>query len=929
MGTTHHARPSSSLVVIISIAMMAAMLPVLPALGQTAPDPEDWSNFSKELLTTEVGEPMSMAVLPDGRVLHTNRQGQIRLYDPLTAGTRTITSLPVYQFSEDGMQGIALDPDFEDNGWLYVYYAPVIEGFPEGAAPDQSDDPSVFDDYLGYNLLSRFQFVDDPNAPFIDLDSEQVILEVPINRGICCHNGGDIGFDSQGNLFLSTGDDSNPFQSNNFTPIDERPNRNPAFDAQRTSGNSADLRGKLLRITVQDDGSYTVPEGNLFNSGEWDHLFPGGEYDPELGLPEIYAMGFRNPFRFSVDPATDIVYLGDYGPDANQPNPNRGPRATVTWHTIDSPRNVGWPFCIGNNFPYIDYDFATGQSGEAFDCEGGPINDSPRNTGIEQLPPVTPAEVWYHNSTVMPEFPELGSGGGGPMGGPVYRHDPDNDAPTAFPEHYDGVAFFYEWTRNYIKQFLLEEDRTSLAAIRDFFPTVPWNRPMDMEFGADGSLYVLEYGGGFFVEHPNARLSRVDWVPDGRPPAARATADPRSGRTPLTVDFSSAGSTAREDDAQIVSYLWEFGDGQTSTEADPTHTYRSSGQYIAVLTVTDSEGRTGRAGVTVTVGNTAPDVDVRWPVDGGFFDWGDDIDYRVVVRDREDGDIDCSRVSNSSALGHDEHAHPMAEFRGCTGTFETPLESGHGPDMNLYWVFSSRYRDLGAPGLPSLANEDQSTLNPMRRQAQHFTSSQGVSTQNAQDPQEGGGQRVHNINHGNWIAFDPVNLLNIAELRFRVASPGPGGTIEVRMDSPTGRLLASAEVPVTGANNAWTDVYVDVEDPGRTFEMYLVFTNEDAGSGQNLFVLNFLEAQGEGVAGLRPAPSCDGTIAVRGQDSGVQDRAYDDLWCVSEVIDDNRIRRTHGESVRHVTETTQRLVQEGVLSRQERARIISAASRGD
>jgi hypothetical protein len=137
----------------------------------------DWDQFEKVTLTTEVGEPMSMAVLPDRRVLHTNRHGQFRLYNPDTAATQIITSLPVYHFSEDGMQGIALDPDFEDNGWVYVYYSPQIEDFPEGAAPEEiepDDDPSVFDEWMGKNHLSRFKFVDDPVSPFIDLASEHL-----------------------------------------------------------------------------------------------------------------------------------------------------------------------------------------------------------------------------------------------------------------------------------------------------------------------------------------------------------------------------------------------------------------------------------------------------------------------------------------------------------------------------------------------------------------------------------------------------------------------------------------------------------------------------------------------------------------------------------------------------------------------------------
>ncbi|MGH3678759.1 MAG: PQQ-dependent sugar dehydrogenase [Natronosporangium sp.] len=689
-----------------------------PAAAQDGHPPPDWQQFEKVEFTREVGEPMSIAVLPDRRVLHTNRQGQIRLFDPQTSSTRIITSLPVYDFSEDGMQGIALDPDFVENHWVYIYYSPVIDGFPAGPAPEQVEpggDTSVFDDFVGHNQLSRFRFVDDPSFPHIDLDSEQVILRLPIERGLCCHNAGDIDFDSQGNLYLSTGDDTNPFQSQGFAPIDERPFRNPGFDAQRTSANTADLRGKLLRIRVTEDGSYQIPDGNLF---------PAGEHDPEQARPEIYAMGFRNPFRFTVDPVTDAVYLGDYGPDAPAPDLARGPRATVEWNRITEPGNYGWPYCVGPGDPYIDFDFDSGESGEPFDCSA-PVNESPRNTGLRELPPVVPADVWWHNGFVNPLFPEMGPfpgepGGGGPMGGPAYQFDPAvaDLFPTAFPPELSGIPVLYEWARDFLKLFVLGNDGR-VAEILDMLPNVDWHHPMDMEFGPDGSLYVLEYGGGFFVEHPEAQLSRVDFVADGHAPVARAAAQPQSGQPPLAVSFSSAGTHHPDPGGEIVLREWDFGDGATSTEPDPTHVYRERGVFEASLTVTDARGRTGRSVATVVVGNTAPTVDLRRPVDGGSVEFGDRVRFLVQVTDREGGRapgrIDCDRVTLRLALHHAEHAHPMDEQTGCFGQFEIP-DTGHSSDQDLTWVISASYTDLGAAALPSLRGVDQVRLQPTRTQ---------------------------------------------------------------------------------------------------------------------------------------------------------------------------------------------------------------------
>ncbi|WP_084468860.1 ThuA domain-containing protein [Nocardiopsis trehalosi] len=789
-----------------------------------------WDNYEKVPLDTDTYDPMGLSVADDGRVLFAQRQGQVRVFDPDTNLTSTLGTLDVYTGGEDGLTGIALDPDFTENGWVYLYYAP--------ASGDDTDPANMV------NRVSRFTVVDDGTR--LDPESESVLMEIPALRieepG---HTGGALEMSPDGELYIGVGDDTNPFASDGYSPIDERPGREP-WDAQRTSANTADPRGKLLRIVPQDDGTYTVPEDNLFNGGAHDDLFPGGTYDPELAMPEIFAMGFRNPYRFSVDPATGDVLVADYGPDAAQGDPDRGPEGLVEWMSIGEPGNYGWPYCHGPNLPYRDYDFATGASGEPFDC-AAPVNDSPNNTGLENLPPsVEPG--FHYGYGPSEEWPELGSGAAAPMAGPAYRYDPELESNRKFPAYLDGKNLFYEWGRHYVKEVGLD-DEGEVLDITPFVPNFEFDYPMDMEFGPDGALYLLEWGAGFGTGGESG-LYRIDYTGGVKYPVAAASAEPDSGGVPLEVAFSSEG-TGHPDPDETVELSWAFGDGATSTEANPVHTYTEAGDYTAQLTVTDSAGRTSTANVPVSVGNTRPEVELTVPPDGGTFEFGDEVAVEVVVTDAEDGStadgtIDCDDVTISASLGHDEHGHLVDRFQGCEAVVPTLADDGHGAEANLFYVLSAEYTDSGgAEGeVAPLTGRADALLQPKRKQAEYHTTAEGVTTAATTDV-EGGLRHVTDVDDGDHLSYSPVNLAGIESMVFRVASGGAGGNIEVRADAPDGELLGTAEVAPTGGWQAWTDVSVDVTDPGRTVDLYLVFTGDGGG---DLLNLNFVEFDGKGVA---------------------------------------------------------------------------------
>lgn len=694
-------------------ALVSALLALPTASAQAAPaaaEPPPDSEFQKVTLNDRPGEPMDLAVLPNSDVLHTTRPGEIWLNDAETGVNRKVGQIDVYRHDEEGLQSIALDPGYDGkrNRWVYLYYSPPQDtpvddpdtpDVNEGDAPTEGT-PADFAPFEGVIRLSRFQFTDGR----IDVGSEQQIMDVPVDRGACCHVGGDIVFDSAGNLLLSTGDDTNPFESGGYTPIDERPERNPVFDAQRSAGNTNDLRGKVLRITPQAGGGYTIPDGNLFEPGT-----------PQT-RPEIYAMGLRNPFRIEIDPRTDAVYVGDYSPDARNADPERGPAGHGKWTAITEPGNYGWPYCATAELPYVDYDFATEESGEPFDC-AAPVNESPNNTGLTELPAVTQPDVWY-TYTLSEEFPELETGGIGPMAGPAYEFDERatrGRAPVAWPQYYDGIPLFYEWTRDYIKGMRLDA-AGDLAGIEPVIDSIVTDNPMDMEFGPDGALYVLEYGDGYFAENPDAQLSRIDYVGTGnRSPQPVVSADPTVGPDPLEVTFSSEGTTDPEGDR--LRYAWDFdGDGTVdSREQDPTHTYTEPGLYRATLTVTDvggpRRGRHASADVDVAVGNETPVVTLVEPVEGQPFSFGDTVSYEVQVTD--DQPVDCDQVTVTYVLGHDTHGHPQSTATGCTGTLETTVPEGHDPDTDdLSAVFVAEYTDPGDGDVPALTGTDEVVLEP-------------------------------------------------------------------------------------------------------------------------------------------------------------------------------------------------------------------------
>ncbi len=555
--------------------------------------PEE-NRFKRTLLDFNLDEPMELDELPGKGILFIERRGNLKLFDFKTEKTNLISKLDVFYGNEDGLLGIAVDPNYQRNNWIYLFYS----------AP--SNEP--------IQHISRFNLVNDS----LDISSEEILLTIPVIRE-CCHSGGALEFGPNGNLFITVGDNTNPFESAGFAPIDEREGR-ALWDAQKSAGNTNDLRGKILRIKPEDDGTYSIPEGNLF---------PVGTHKTR---PEIYIMGCRNPFRMSVDSKTGYIYWGDVGPDAGKGIPNRGPKGMGEFDQARKAGFYGWPYTRGNNQSYNDFNFVANISGLKFNPDSI-INNSPNNTGLKELPPVQKSQIWY-SYDASEEFPWLGIGGVNPMSGPVFHKDDFPDAQQIFPEYFENKLFVYEWMRDWIYVVTLDNNYDYKKA-EPFMSNSEFSHPMDMIFGSDGNMYVLEYGQSWNTRNLDARLNRIEYIAGNRKPIARIEADKTIGGEPLTVNF--IGNLSEDYDLDQLEYEWSFMGKLQSNEVNPIFTYDKLGVYDVSLKVTDSKGESSTVSTKIMVGNDEPELTIKMNTTNLFYWNGKSVDYTISVLDKQDG----------------------------------------------------------------------------------------------------------------------------------------------------------------------------------------------------------------------------------------------------------------------------------------------------
>jgi len=535
----------------LAAALVAALSCLAsPAAGITVPpdfvaeDAAPGANFFS---------PTAIAFLPDGRLLVGEKTGFVwvvangaKLPRPMWDGTADVMDT-----GDRGLMGIAVDPDFVHNH--FVYFAYVAD--PDSNGIDQTG-PS-------FGRVTRFQIAS-YDSNLVDYTTKKVLLGRAWADGVPSGQNGHaidgLRWGEDGSLLVSAGDgaafdyaDAGGHHPDLFLPGRTDPAEDiGAFRAQYIKS----LAGKILRINPANGEGY--PTNPYFDG------------DLNSNQSKVWEYGLRNPWRYCVRPGTGLgapdegrpgtLYIGDVG--------------WRYWEEFDvapvGGLNFGWP-CYEAHV--IDPDYA----------QVTPAHDGCGSWGTPTNPQYpTEPEIWYQHL-----FPELGHppgiAGNCAMGGIFYTG-------SLYPSDYHNRMFFADFGAGWMRvatfdslDHLVEQHEFATGA----------DGPVD--FAADPRT-----GDIFFISINVNRVSHLRYtgsVGGNRPPEAHATGTPLVGVVPFTASFSSARTS--DPDLDPLSLGWNFGDGQGAGGPTPTHTSTEPGVYDAVLTADDLRGGVGRDTVRI------------------------------------------------------------------------------------------------------------------------------------------------------------------------------------------------------------------------------------------------------------------------------------------------------------------------------------------
>ncbi|MEQ1353553.1 MAG: PQQ-dependent sugar dehydrogenase [Candidatus Acidiferrum sp.] len=629
---------------VLSLAGLIGILLVPQVLSATS---YKQPGFSETAAFSGLVNPTTVRFLPDGTILVAEKSGLIKQFDSLTDPTPTVVAdlrIKVHNFWDRGLLGLAIDPNFLINHYVYVVYshdAPIGGIAPKWGPGDDTSDPcptppgATTDGCVVSSHLSRLVAVGSDWTA-----SEQVLIEDWCQQ-FPSHSAGALGFGADGMLYVSHGEGASFYnldwgQFGGTLGVPPPTPKNPCGDPpvpvggdqtkptaeggslrsqspRRTAGEPRVLNGSVLRVDPATGAG--VPGNPLFGSSDTDER-------------RIIGYGFRNPFRMIVKPGTNDVWVADVGASTNE-EINRVPDLT-------SARNFGWPCFEG---PLV---FFTG------------LNICP--TQAETTPPFY---TYTHDESVV-----AGDGcstGSSSIAGMAFYQGASN-----YPAPYNGALFFSDYSRKCMWVMFPGGNGDPDPATRAAFAATDFG-PVDLQIGPDGNLYYVNFDGG--------KIMKVKY---GLSAVAVATS-PTSGSAPLTVSFDGTGSVPAQV-GDTLTFAWDLdGDGvyDDSSSTTPSYTYSIDGIYEVRLKVTDQRGGSDiSAPITITVGNTPPTATVLTPPSSLMWKVGDVVSFSGEAADTEDGTLSASALSWSIIIHHcpsDCHTHVYQTFSGvASGSFPAP-----------------------------------------------------------------------------------------------------------------------------------------------------------------------------------------------------------------------------------------------------------------
>jgi glucose/arabinose dehydrogenase len=586
------------LVFVLVCALAAAIGPrsVARGAGSLSLPP----GFVDETVVAGLLTPRAFVFTPDGRILiaetgsDTSQDinfASIRVFKNGALLSKRAITFDVCGDGERGLLGLELDPSFSTNGYIYVYYTHQAPTSPAcGHAPDDMS--------LPYNRVSRVTMVGD-----VATDERVMLDNIPSDSGI--HNAGDLHFGPDGFLYISTG--------------------NGGTDSN-VSQDTSSLGGKILRIAPTAAGGYTIPSDNPF-AGDGSARRCGDTPPPAGSGPckEIFANGFRNPFRFTIQPGTGVPFVADVGGG--------------NWEEIDR-------VVKGGNYGY-------------------PIREGHCPAGVF-CPPTEPPDPSYLNPIYDYSHGSTMSDDAAVIGGPFY-------VGSSYPAQFQNNLFVADYVRGWIKRLVFDGGSNTWSAL-DF--GAGGEAIIGLHIGLDSNLYYLE-----IASDTDGSIHRIRYQPGAnQPPSARISASLVNGPAPLSVMFSAAGSSDPENGP--LTYHWDFGDGMTANTSAPsvTHTYNNTVNSTATLTVTDAgnpPATSAPATIMIYTGNTAPVGTIALTNTTELsrqdrYYAGDTWQFGVAGLHDQETATQNLVVSWNIQLHHREHVHPFGAAQGPTGQITIP-----------------------------------------------------------------------------------------------------------------------------------------------------------------------------------------------------------------------------------------------------------------